>query len=229
VPDDFHRWVKQGVYPFPWAHCNGRGNVAGISLAGDIAFFTGFAAAARGVQGTGGAHTLLKASMGIDGSVALFRGVQGGIEIANGDNREAAAHIGEATLLLGIGVSKYLDVPTVHGVEFVGPKGIPSQLNVSGKQFGQKMALRARELGLDPSSSKVRHQFRSRIERIFKNADEVRSGPFRGQGPNGTIGGDNRFFRRGNDVVVTDANGNFITLLTDGVNNGFFKGGVPLR
>jgi len=108
------------------------------------------------------------------------------------------------------------------------PRGLPSQLNVSGKQFGQKMAQRARELGLDPSSPKVRHQFQTRIERIFKNADEVRSGPFRGQGPNGTIGGDNRFFRRGNDVVVTDANGNFITLLTNGINNGFFKGGVPL-
>ena len=107
-------------------------------------------------------------------------------------------------------------------------RGIPSQLNVSGKQFGPKMAQRARELGLDPSNPKVRHQFRSQIERIFKNADEVRSGPFRGQGPNGTIGGDNRFFRRGNDVVVTDANGNFITLLTNGINNGFFKGGVPL-
>lgn len=90
------------------------------------------------------------------------------------------------------------------------------------------MAQRARELGLNPSSAKVRRQFRSRIERIFKNADEVRSGPFRGQGPNGTVGGDNRFFRRGNDVVVTDANGNFITLLTNGINNGFFKGGVPL-
>jgi len=32
---------------------------------------------ARGVQGTAAAHTLLKASMGLDGSVALFRGVQG--------------------------------------------------------------------------------------------------------------------------------------------------------
>lgn len=108
------------------------------------------------------------------------------------------------------------------------PKGVPSQLNVSGRQFGPKMAQRARELGLDPSSPQVRHQLRSRIQRIFDNADEVRSGPFRGQGPNGTVGGDNRFFRRGNDVVVTNATGDFITLLTDGVNNGFFKGGVPL-
>lgn len=99
---------------------------------------------------------------------------------------------------------------------------------MSAKQFGQKMAQRARELGLDPSSPKVRHKFRSRIERILKNADEVRSDPFRGQGPNGTIGGDNRFFRRGNDAVVTDAHGNFITLLTNGINNRFFKGGVPL-
>ncbi len=107
-------------------------------------------------------------------------------------------------------------------------KSVPSQLNISDTQFGPKMAQRARELGLDPSSPRVRYQIRSRIQRIFDNADEVRSGPFRGQGPNGAVGGDNRFFRRGNDVVVTNADGDFITLLTDGINNEFFKGGVPL-
>ena len=100
-------------------------------------------------------------------------------------------------------------------------------LNVEGKQFGQKMAQRARELGLDPSNPQVRTQFRSRIQRIFDNADEVRSGVFRGQGPNNTEG-PVLFFRRGHDVVVTTPNGDFVTLLIGGINNSRFINGVPL-
>ena len=100
-------------------------------------------------------------------------------------------------------------------------------LNVEGKQFGQKMAQRARELGLDPSNPQVRSQFRSRIQRIFDNADEVRSGVFRGQGPNNTEG-PVLFFRRGHDVVFTTPNGEFVTLLIGGINNSRFINGVPL-
>ena len=80
----------------------------------------------------------------------------------------------------------------------------------------------------DPSGSpRVRYQIRSRIQRIFDNADEVRSGVFRGQGPNGTEG-PVLFFRRGHDVVVTTPNGDFVTLLTGGINNQRFINGVPL-
>ncbi len=85
------------------------GEVA-ISLAGDVAFFTGFGAVAKGTQGTVLAGRLAKTTIVIEGSIAGYRGVQGGIEIYNGDTSDGVAHIGEATLLLlGIGVQKYLD------------------------------------------------------------------------------------------------------------------------
>ena len=113
-------------------------------------------------------------------------------------------------------------------VHNVGDCNVPRRLITSDKQLGKKIAQRARELGLNPAGPRVRAMFKDRIRRIFENADEVRSGVFRGQGPNGTIGGDIRFFRRGKDVVLTDSSGNFITLLIDGASNSFFVNGVPL-
>ncbi len=103
-------------------------------------------------------------------------------------------------------------------------RGIQS-LNISGKQFGKKLAKRARELGLDPSSAKVRHQLRGRIQRIFSNVDEVRTGVFRGQGPGGTEGAVS-FFRRGRDVVVTTPVGDFVTFLPGGASNARFLSGI---
>ena len=104
---------------------------------------------------------------------------------------------------------------------------VPSTLRLSDKQFGQKMAQRARELGLDPGSPQVRFGLRSRIQRIFDNADETRIGIFRGQGANNTEG-PVLFFRRGYDVVVTTPDGDFITLLVNGIRNSRFINGTPL-
>ena len=106
-------------------------------------------------------------------------------------------------------------------------RGIPQSLNVGSRQFGRKVAQPARELGLDPSSAQVRARLGDRIQRIFRNADEVRAGSFRGRGPNGGVG-DVLFFRRGRDVVVTSPGGDFVTLLTNGANNNFFRAGSVL-
>ena len=100
-----------------------------------------------------------------------------------------------------------------------------SQLNVSGRQFGRKMAQRARGLGLDPGNARVRHEIRSRIQRIFDSADEIRCGSFRGQGSNASDG-PVLFFRRGHDVVVTPPGGDFVTLLIGGIRNQRFINGV---
>ena len=105
---------------------------------------------------------------------------------------------------------------------------IPNSLNISSKQFGKKLSQRARDLGLDPSSAKVRFKFRSRIQRIFSNADEVRSGIFRGQGPRGGEG-PVTFFRRGHDVLATSPTGDFITFLPGGASNLRFLSGTALR
>lgn len=92
-------------------------------------------------------------------------------------------------------------------------KGVPSSLYIGGKQFSKKLNRRAKELELEVSNPRVRHQFRNRIERIFNNADKIRKGSFRGQDS------EVFFYRRGKDVVLTKSNGNFITILTNGANN----------
>lgn len=80
------------------------------------------------------------------------------------------------------------------------------------------MAKRARELRFNPADPQVHFKIKSRIQRIYENADEIRKGMFRGQGPNGAEG-EVLFFRRGNDVVVTTMSGDFITLLVNGASN----------
>jgi filamentous hemagglutinin len=107
------------------------------------------------------------------------------------------------------------------------PRGAPDSLNITGKQFSKKLNRRANELGLDVSSAKDRFKFRSRIQRAFDNAEEVRSGTFRGQGPGGAEGPVN-FFRRGEDVVVTTPDGDFVTFLPGGASNKRFLAGTPI-
>ncbi|WP_437200872.1 hypothetical protein [Planctomicrobium sp. SH664] len=120
------------------------------------------------------------------------------------------------------------DAILVHNTGGCGGEKVPGQLNISSKQFGEKVSRRARDLKLDPSDPRVRYQLRSRIQRIFENADEVRSGMFRGQGPNGSEG-PVLFFRRGNDVVVTTPAGDFVTLLIDGIKNKRFNNATPIQ
>ena len=72
------------------------------------------------------------------------------------------------------------------------------------------------------------------IKDIFENADEVpRKGTWRSLGeqlPNGNYAdGDAFFYRKGNDVVVTDINGNFVTILKDGVTNKRYTGAKPAK
>jgi RHS repeat-associated protein len=113
----------------------------------------------------------------------------------------------------------------VKGGQRLVATGISRTLNISGKQFGKKLAARARDLGLDPSSARVRYQLRNRIQRIFDNADEIRTGLFRGQGPGGSEGAVS-FFRRGQDVVVTTPGGDFVTFLPGGASNARFLEGT---
>jgi hypothetical protein len=63
-------------------------------------------------------------------------------------------------------------------VGLVATKGIPSALNIGGKQFSKKLNRRAKELNLDVSNPQVRFKFKDRIQRVFNNADEVRKGGF---------------------------------------------------
>lgn len=81
------------------------------------------------------------------------------------------------------------------------------------KQFGMKVGKHAKDYGLDPSKAEDREKFKSIINDVQSNADEVRIGFWRGQKE------DVLFYIKGEDVVITDQNNEFITLMKGGVNN----------
>ena len=123
------------------------------------------------------------------------------------------------------GLERIAAIATIASIAGVFPatRALPEALNIGSKQFGKKRGQKAAELGLDPSSAKVRYVLRSRFERIFRNADEVRRGPWRGQGPAGAEG-EVLLYRRGQDVLVTTPAGDFVTFLQGGANNSRFLG-----
>ena len=81
------------------------------------------------------------------------------------------------------------------------------------KQFGKKVGKHAADFGLDPSSAEDRVKFLDIIEDIRNNATEQRIGDWRGQ-EDEVI-----FHIKGNDVVITNQSGEFITILKGGISN----------
>lgn len=81
------------------------------------------------------------------------------------------------------------------------------------KQFGKKVGKHAQDYGLDPSKAEDREKFQGIINDIMANADETRIGFWRGQKE------DVLFHIKGEDVVITDQNNEFITLMKGGANN----------
>lgn len=96
-----------------------------------------------------------------------------------------------------------------------GPK-----LAIEEAQFGQKIGKHAQDFGLNPGSPQNRQWLKDLITDIHKNPNEIRQGPWRGLGEvmaNGNRAeGTALFYRKGADVVVTDLEGNFVTILKDG-------------
>lgn len=85
------------------------------------------------------------------------------------------------------------------------------------KQFGKKVGKHAVDFGLSPNSPGDREKFQNILDEIIKNASEQRIGEWRGQ-PDEVI-----FYIKGDDVVITDKAGNFITILKGGINNARVK------
>ena len=85
------------------------------------------------------------------------------------------------------------------------------------KQYGKKMGEHARQWGLDPSLKEDRNKLESIIKNIFDNPDEIRIGSYRSQ-PYEVL-----FFAKGEDVVVTKQNNEYITVLKGGVHCARFK------
>ena len=81
------------------------------------------------------------------------------------------------------------------------------------KQFGKKVGKHAQDYGLDPSKAEDREKFMRIICDVKDNAEEIRIGFWRGQK------NDVLFHIKGEDVVITDQNNEFITILKGGINS----------
>ncbi|MEO8889791.1 MAG: hypothetical protein ABI301_04935 [Jatrophihabitantaceae bacterium] len=92
---------------------------------------------------------------------------------------------------------------------------------IDSKQAGTKIGRHASDFGRDAKNPLDRQWMRRRIDDIRANPDEVRRGPWH---PNGGGGAAYWFYREGADVVVTDNDGIFVTILNDGITNGWFDG-----
>lgn len=81
------------------------------------------------------------------------------------------------------------------------------------KQYGKKIGKHAQDFGLDASKEADRLKMENIIADIVGNRNEIRIGTWRGQ-RNEVL-----FFIKDNDVVLTKMDGEFITVLKDGVIN----------
>ena len=90
----------------------------------------------------------------------------------------------------------------------------------------------AQDYGLDPADPNARSILKNKINDIYNNATEIRQGEWMGMGeklPNGANApGQAKFYIQGSDVVVTDLDGNFVTILKDGINNLRVQGATHL-
>ena len=87
-------------------------------------------------------------------------------------------------------------------------------------RFGKKAGKHCAEWGLDPSSQSDREALRSIINGIIDHSDAVDFGDWRGQ-PNPCT-----FYRKDNDVVIVNADGEFVTILKGGGNNKRYRNAI---
>jgi hypothetical protein len=98
--------------------------------------------------------------------------------------------------------------------------------NITDKQFGEKIKDHMSEWGLDVTSSADRLQMRAIINDIAANPDQRVPGTFRGQGSGG-LRGDVVFLIKGDDVVITKPDGEFISVMKDGLHNSSVIDALP--
>ena len=93
---------------------------------------------------------------------------------------------------------------------------------IDDKQLGRKMGKHAQDYGLDPHDENDRIKFREIIDDIVQNYDEIRVGTWRDLGEyleNGRrADGEVIFLIKKGDVVIL-RNGNFVTILENGITN----------
>jgi hypothetical protein len=135
------------------------------------------------------------------------------------------AKVAKDTLREADDVAKAAEKDAAKAAEGGAARNLP-ELRVDDAQFGKKVAKHARDFGLDPSDPAARDQVRGHIEDAHANPDEVRQGPWN---PKGGGRADDLFYRKGPDVVVTKSDGTFVTVLSGGEDNGWYKAATVLR
>lgn len=88
-----------------------------------------------------------------------------------------------------------------------------SNVIMTKRQFGKKLTKHAKDWGLNPAAQGDREEFEHIIEGIIDGADDVSRGEWRGQP------GPCRFYRRGEDLVIVNANDEFVTVMRGGASN----------
>ncbi|MGW4780002.1 polymorphic toxin-type HINT domain-containing protein [Streptomyces filamentosus] len=91
-------------------------------------------------------------------------------------------------------------------------------------QFGKKWGKHAQDYGLNPGDASARQGFRDKIAEVRGSHDEVRQGPWN---PKNGGGNDYFFYRRGNDLLVTKGDGQFVTMFPMNKPNGWFEQASP--
>lgn len=89
----------------------------------------------------------------------------------------------------------------------------PHLLKMTDTQFGKKVGKHASDFGMDPSSAEAREQMKQIIYTIVNDADERFYGEWRGQEYPVL------FHVKGNDVVIENSSGEFVTILKGGTTN----------
>ncbi|HFC8552191.1 TPA: DUF6862 domain-containing protein, partial [Neisseria lactamica] len=108
----------------------------------------------------------------------------------------------------------------------------PQRFSLADNQFGHKVGKHATEHGFDMKTSSGRESFKKFIYEIAKRPDELRVGTFNGQGIRQGANharGSVLFRIKGNNVVVTSPEGEFITILKNGLTNPSVKKGIRVN
>ena len=116
----------------------------------------------------------------------------------------------------------------VSGYGYVGAQSPSTQrqihaiINWDPKQLGKKFGKHAEDWGLDPANADDRARLKGIAQAITSGASERRRVTWRGYAKPLIA------YRKGNDVVLLEENGDFVTILRGGINNNRFKEGVRL-
>ncbi|MTE20612.1 hypothetical protein F0L17_16150 [Streptomyces sp. TRM43335] len=98
------------------------------------------------------------------------------------------------------------------------------EFSINEGQFGKKWGKHAQDYGLNPGDASARQWFRDKIAEVRGSHDEVRRGPWN---PANGGGEDYFFYRRGNDLLVTKGDGQFVTMFPMEKPNGWFQQATP--